>query len=62
MNSANPYPHTFLFTVIATISEPATGLYESTLYVVAIAGKAATWMPAQVYPMITMASHGHLRS
>ena len=34
--------------VIDTKTAPATGLYESTAYVEAIAGKAATWMPAQV--------------
>jgi hypothetical protein len=28
--SAKPYPHKFLFTVMATMSGPATGLYEST--------------------------------
>ena len=42
MNSANPYPQTFLLTVMATISEPATGLYESTAYVVTMAGIADT--------------------
>lgn len=34
--------------------EPATGLYESMAYVEAIAGSAATWMPVQVHPTITI--------
>jgi hypothetical protein len=29
INFENPYPHTFLLTVMATNMEPATGLYES---------------------------------
>ena len=37
-----------------TKMEPATGLYESMAYVEAIAGRAATWMPVQVHPTITI--------
>jgi hypothetical protein len=48
MNFEKPYPQTFLLTVIATKTAPATGLYESTEYVEEMEGKAATWMPAHV--------------
>jgi hypothetical protein len=54
MNFEKPYPHTFLLTVMATKMEPATGLYESTAYVEEIGGSAATWIPAHVYPIITI--------
>ena len=54
MNFEKPYPQTFLLTVMETKMLPATGLYESMAYVEAIDGSAATWMPVQAQPMITM--------
>lgn len=45
--------------MIETNSEPVTGLYESTAYVLAMEGSAATWMPAQVQPTMTVACQGH---
>ena len=48
INLEKPYPHTFLLMVTETKIEPATGLYESTAYVEAMAGRAATWMPIHV--------------
>jgi hypothetical protein len=42
INLENPYPHTFLLTVMLTNRLPATGLYESTAYVLTIDGRAAT--------------------
>ena len=50
----SPYPQRFLLMVMATKIEPATGLYESTAYVEDMAGRAATWIPAQVKPIMTV--------
>ena len=55
VNFASPYPQRFLEMVATTKIEPAAGLYESTAYVDAIAGSAATCIPAQPNPMITIA-------
>jgi hypothetical protein len=43
INSATPYPHTFLLTVADTKISPATGLYESMEYVIAMAAIAETY-------------------
>ena len=40
--------------MIETKIEPVTGLYESTAYVDAMDGRAATWIPAHVYPIMTI--------
>ena len=41
-NLLKPYPQRFLLTVIDTKIDLVTGLYESTAYVEAMAGRAAT--------------------
>ena len=41
-NLLKPYPQRFLLTVTDTKMDPVTGLYESTAYVEAMAGRAAT--------------------
>jgi hypothetical protein len=48
INLLNPYPQRFLLMVIETKIAPVTGLYESTAYVDAMDGRAATWIPAHV--------------